>query len=169
MLSINYTEKILGLQDVIVKKVEDDGENLRIFVELKRKVVNCPCCGTATRTIHDYRTQKIKDTSAFGKKVTIILQKRRYRCSCGKRFAEPNAFLPRYHRMTHRLIDSIIDKLREERSFTSVAREANLSVSTVIRVFDNINYSKPQVLPKAIGIDEFKGNTGREKDRKSVV
>lgn len=47
-------------------------------------------------------------------------------------------------------------------SFSSVAREVNLSVSTVIRIFDLVGYA-PVSLPQVLSIDEFKGNTGREK------
>ena len=61
--------------------------------------------------------------------------------------------------MTSRLAAYIISNLSDVRSFTSVAREVNLSVSTVIRVFDCVNYGKPKRLPKVVSIDEFKGNT----------
>ena len=119
--------------------------------------------GNKTNAIHDYRTQKIKDIPAFGKDVEIILRKRRYLCKhCEKRFPEENTFLPRYYRMTNRFVVFVLNKLTEERSFTSVAREVNLSVSTVIRIFDLINYPKPD-LPVALSIDEFKGNTNGEK------
>ena len=114
--------------------------------------------------VHDYRWQTVKDIPAFGKHTVLILRKRRYRCPfCGKRFFENNSFLPRYYRMTSRLAAYIISKLSDVRSFTSVAHEGNLSVSTVIRVFDCINYGKPQRLPEVVSIDEFKGNTNREK------
>lgn len=63
--------------------------------------------------------------------------------------------------MTNRLSFYIIDKLRNEVSYSSVAREVNLSVSTVIRVFDLVSYA-PKELPSAISIDEFKGNTNSE-------
>ena len=112
--------------------------------------------------VHDYREQPIKDIPAFGKHIFIHLNKRRYRCSCGKRFPENVDFLPRYHRMTNRLSLYIIDKLRNEVSFSSVAREVNLSVSTVIRVSDLVSYA-PKKLLSAISIDEFKGNTNSEK------
>ena len=163
MLYLHNTEKILGLQEVIVTKIEDNDDNLVIYAELERKENNCICCGTATDTVHDYRKQIIKDIPAFGKLVTIVLRKRRYRCPhCGKRFFENNIFLPKYHRMTNRLAVFVIDRLRNERSFTSIAKEVNLSVSTVIRIFDNVSYSKPN-LSKALSIDEFKGNTWGEK------
>ena len=163
MLYKHFTEKLLGLQDLIITNVEEDEKNILIYAEMERKTHNCICCGTATDTVHDYRTQVIKDISAFGKTVSIVLKKRRYRCKhCGKRFFECNSFLPKYHRMTNRLCAFVIDKLRDERSFTSVAKEVNLSVSTVIRIFDHVSYPKAK-LSKALSIDEFKGNTWGEK------
>ena len=163
MLYTDFTEKLLGLQDLKVTKIEKNEKAVCIYAELPRKTHNCICCGTATDTIHDYRKQVIKDIPAFGKNVTIVLRKRRYRCPhCGKRFFEENHFLPKYHRMTNRLASFVVNKLSDERSFTSVAREVNMSVSTVIRIFDFVSYPKPK-LPKALSIDEFKGNTNGEK------
>ena len=164
MLTLNYTPEILGLQDVEVEKVENSDNKQRIYIKLGRKVVNCPCCKAETSKIHDYRTQIVKDCEAFGKKIELVLRKRRYVCTyCNKRFAELNAFLPKYHRMTSRLIATVVEKLSDERSFTSVARETGLSVSTVIRIFDHIQYPTLKVCPSVLSIDEFKGNTGGEK------
>ena len=163
MLYTDFTEKLLGLQDLTITNVEENEKEIHIYAELKRKSHHCICCGTATDTVHDYRKQVIKDIPAFGKTVTIVLRKRRYRCPhCGKRFFEKNSFLPKYHRMTNRLASFVINKLSDERSFTSVAREVNLSVSTVIRIFDFVSYPMPP-LPNAISMDEFKGNTNGEK------
>ena len=133
MLVSNYTQEILNLQDVMVEKVENLNKKQKIYIRLVQKEVNCPCCKAKTSKIHDYRTQIVKDVEAFGKKVELVLRKRRYICTaCGKRFAEPNSFLPKYHRMTSRLIETVIEKLSDERSFTSVARETGLSVSAHI-------------------------------------
>lgn len=163
MLYNNFTEKLLGLQDVEVKNIDyNDKNTVNITIRLKRKLHKCPCCGCLTDKIHDYRKQRIKDIPSFGNNTIIILEKRRYVCACGKRFIEKNDFLPRYHRMTKRLILYVIDKLRCPVSFTYVAKEVGLSVSTVIRIFDYVSYGKPE-LPKVISIDEFKGNTGGEK------
>ena len=162
MLYNHFTEKLIGLQHIEVKKIEKTENSIHIFCKLKQVPHKCPCCGKITDKIHDYREQVIKDIPAFGKHLFIHLKKRRYCCSCGKRFAEKNDFLPRYHRMTNRLSAYILDKLRSEVSFSGVAREVNLSVSTVIRVFDMVSYL-PKKLPTALSIDEFKGNTGGEK------
>ena len=163
MLYTHFTEELLGLQGVKITNIESSEKSIVIYAELERKPHNCTSCGTATGTVHDYRTQCIKDTPAFGKLVTIVLRKRRYRCThCGKRFFENNSFLPKYHRITNRLVAFVIDKLRDERSFTSVARETNLSVTTVIRIFDVISYPRAK-LHQVLSIDEFKGNTWGEK------
>jgi transposase len=155
---------LTGLQDLKIKKVDSLGNFLLINAEIERKPHKCPCCGEITDKIHDYRMQTIKDIPAFGNFILISLRKRRYVCkNCGKRFYENVSFLPKYHRMTNRLSAWVIHLLEDVRSFSSVAREVNLSVSTIIRIFDLVGYSKPKSLPEVIAIDEFKGNTGKEK------
>ena len=162
MLNNYFSEIILGLQDAIIKKVEENEKGVTITIRIKRKSHKCPICGSQTDRIHDYRKQELKDLPLFGKPYKIILEKRRYACSCGKHFTEKVPFLPRYHRMTKRLICHVIDSLSDVRSFKSVANEHNISVSTVIRIFDHITFKTPD-MPRVIAIDEFKGNTGGEK------
>ena len=100
MLYKHFTEKLLELQGAMIKNIKGSEKGIEIFTEMKMKEHQCISCGTATNTIHDYRIQRIKDIQAFGKNVTIVLRKRRYRCPCcGKRFLENNSFLPRYCRL----------------------------------------------------------------------
>lgn len=162
MLYNDFTEKLLGLQDFQIEKIEEIENTIHIYGKMKRKEHTCPHCSTKTDKVHDYREQVIKDIPAFGKTIYLHLKKRRYRCSCGKRFQEKNTFLPRYHRLTNRLVAYVINLLRTEVSFSRVAREVNLSVTTVIRIFDLVSYSN-NTLPTALSIDEFKGNTNGEK------
>ena len=162
MLYTNFTEKLVGLQDLIITNIEDNEKEIHIYGKMKRKPHKCPCCGEFTDKIHDYRDQLIKDIPVFGKKLIIHLRKRRYCCQCGKRFFEKNTFLPRYHRMTNRLSAHIINELANEVSFTSVAQKVNLSTTTIMRVFDLVSYA-PKQLPTTLSIDEFKGNTNKEK------
>ena len=164
MLCFHYTEKLIDLQGLIVNNIVQDHFSTTIFAQMPRKPHKCPCCNTSTDKIHDYRKQRIKDIPAFGKFTTIVLRKRRYVCPhCGKRFYEDITFLPRYHRITNRLAAYVIDQLKSEYSFTSVAKSVNLSVSSVIRIFDIVSFPKPNKLPRVFAIDEFKGNTGNIK------
>lgn len=64
--------------------------------------------------------------------------------------------------MTNRLAAYIIERLRNTDSFTKVSKETGRSVSTVIRIFDLVSFSKPE-LPDVVSIDEFKGNANKNK------
>ena len=86
MLYKYFTEKLLGLQDVDIEKLEGIDNSIHNNCRLKRKPHKCPCCGNLTDKVQDYREQPIKDIPAFGKHIFIHLNKHRYRCSCGKRF-----------------------------------------------------------------------------------
>ena len=164
MLYSHFTEELLNLQEVIVKKIEILENITHIHIEMPVKEHICPVCGEKTKYIHDYRCRTIKDLPAFDKAVTLFYRQRRYCChNCGKRFAEHNSFVPKYYHITRRLINKILDKAEEVCSFTSISKDLNISVSTVIRIFDSITYLSPYKLPEAVAIDEFKGNTGKEK------
>lgn len=162
MLNKDYTAKILNLEDVKITNVKNEIESIHIYLELPRKEHLCPACGATTNLVHDYREQVVKDVP-LGRATYLHLRKRRYRCpECGKRFAEDNVFLPRYYRMTKRLIASIIDAFHKVTSATEIAAQYNVSVSTALRCFDLVSY-RPKELPSVLSIDEFKGNAGHQK------
>ena len=75
MLYKYFTEKLLGLQDVDIEKLEEIDNSIHINCRLKRKPHKCPCCGKLTDKVHDYREQPIKDIPAFGKHIFIHLNK----------------------------------------------------------------------------------------------
>ncbi len=156
-------KELVGLQDVIVNKIEQNKKEIYIYIQLEQKEHFCPCCNSTTAKIHDYRIQKISDIPMLGKKVYLILRKRRYICPhCGKRFYEKNAFLPKYHRITNRMTIWIINQLKSSYSFKTVSEMCGLSIYTIMRRFDLLSF-KNKRLPKILSIDEFKGNTGSEK------
>ena len=84
----NCISKLLNLKEVKVKNIIHADSYVKIFIETKPRMQTCPCCGKQTKQIHDYRLQVIKDLPLQMKHCYLILKKRRYRCSCGKRFAE---------------------------------------------------------------------------------
>ena len=164
MLYSDFTAKLLEMEDVIVTSFKHHSDFVEIYLDLKPQKCACPECKSTENTVHDYRTQRIKDIPILGKHTVLVLRKRRYRCKqCGKRFAQPVPFLPRYYRMTNRLSAFVINKLADTVTFTSVAKEAGISVSTAVRIFSVVNYRIPKELTKVLAIDEFKGNTRGEK------
>jgi transposase len=167
MLNQDYTSKLLNLEDVIITNVENIEDQLHIYIELPRDKHVCPVCGAVTDRIHDYRMQVIKDIP-LARDTFLHLRKRRYRCSCGKRFFEKNNFLPRYYRVTTRLVAEIIFAFKKVISAKEIGCRYNVSAVTAMRYFDMFN-QKITKLPEVISLDEFKGNSGRQKYNSIVV
>lgn len=161
MLNQDYTTEMLNLEDVIITKVQNISDQLHIYLELPRREHVCPCCGSLTDRIHDYREQIVKDIP-LGRTTLLHLRKRRYRCACGKRFFEKNTFLPRYYRVTSRLVAEIIFAFQKITSAVEIGSRYNISSATATRYFHCVNY-RPKELPEVLSIDEFKGNSGGEK------
>ena len=167
MLNQDYTAKLLDLEDVIVTNIETISGELRVYLELPRRKHYCPVCGAPTDRVHDYRIQKVKDIP-LGRKTLLYLRKRRYRCACGKRFFEQNSFLPRYYRVTSRLVAAIISAFRKMVPASEIGAQYNVSGTTAARYFKYVSF-RPAKLPEVLSIDEFKGNSGGEKYNSIIV
>ena len=162
MLYENCTTLLLGLKDIAVTNFDEEENYLIVDIISLKETKHCPHCGCKTHA-HGYRWQPVKDLAFRGKTVILRLKKKRYICvGCGKTFFEKPEFLPRYHRMTRRLYQSIIREMRKNYSMKSVAQQHDVSPNTVSRIFDIVNYSLNK-MPSVLSIDEFKGNAGREK------
>ena len=61
MLEQDYIAKVLDLEDVIIRNVENVQNELHIYLELPVREHTCPCCGQRTTCVHDYRNQITKD------------------------------------------------------------------------------------------------------------
>ena len=57
----HYTNKLLNIKDVMIKKIQHTDTFVKIYLETKPQEQICPCCGATTKRIHDYRYQTIKD------------------------------------------------------------------------------------------------------------
>ena len=161
MLMTDYTSKLLNLEDVIITDVKNIDNQLHIHIELPRTSHICPACGAITDRIHDYRIQVIKDVP-LARDTFLHLRKRRYRCSCGKRFFEKNTFLPRYYRVTSRLVSEIMFSFKKLIPATEIGSRFNVSAITAMRYFCLFN-RKLTKLPEVISLDEFKGNSGGQR------
>lgn len=165
MLQDNYTQDLPLFKGVTVKYFRENEENgnLEAFIEMPVKEHRCPHCGHTTTYIKDYRLQTVKDLTVAGKPLIVTIRKRRYICKeCNSTFSENNPYIKRYCHFPQRFYFESIKETLTLQSFTSIARKVGVSVSSIIRWFDNINYPKAE-LPSCIAIDEFKGNADGEK------
>lgn len=165
MLQDNYTQDLPIFKGVTVKYFRESEENgnLEAFIEMPVKEHRCPHCGHTTTYIKDYRLQTVKDLTVAGKPLIVTVRKRRYICKeCNSTFTENNPYIKRYCHFPQRFYFESIKETLTLQSFTSIARKVGVSVSSIIRWFDNINYPKAE-LPSCIAIDEFKGNADGKK------
>ena len=163
MLLQNYTAKILGMEDVIVKEVVENDTELHIHMEMPRREHECPRCHKMTNRVHDYTPQVKRDSPIRSKHTYLHIRKRRYVCPCcAKRFYEDVPFVPKYHQVTRSLVQGVLKAMGEMRSMKAIGRDFNVSGTSVARYFDVLSFDRPN-LSQAIAIDEFRGNSGGEK------
>lgn len=163
MLSKNYTAKILGMEDVIVKDVVENDTEIHIHIDMPKREHECPRCHKMTNRVHDYNIQVKRDSPIRSRNTYLHIRKRRYVCpSCAKRFYEDIPFVPKYYQVTRNVIHGAVTSMSEMRSMKEIGKAFNISGTSVARYFDVISFGKPN-LPQAIAIDEFRGNSGGEK------
>jgi transposase len=130
---------LVGLPDVNVLAVEDDGptEPLRVHVETMTVIVGCSSCGTRAR-VKDRRPVALVDLAAFGRPAVLVWHKRRWWCpdrDCEVRsFTEhaPAIASPRA-KVTDRAGRWVTGQVgRDGRSVAEVARELGCDWHTVM-------------------------------------
>ena len=164
MLNENIISNFLGIRNVLIDKISEKSEFIKIHLYTNKSRQICPCCKNASNRVHDYREQTVKHSPYRGKQVLLVLKKRRYVClNCNKRFYEKYSFLPKYYRSTNILYANIIDKLHTKLSMKDIAKEQHVSPNIVSRALKLVSFTNKPELPVILGIDEFKGNTGGEK------
>lgn len=155
-----------GLEDVMILKAEEVDGAYHIHIKLPRKKQRCPVCGERTNRVHDYRVQKVQHLKVFERTSYLFYHKRRYVCSCGKRFAEKNRIVERYQRHSIEWNQALGLRVIHGKNFKDTAAQFRTSQTTVIRRFDrisSIHLKEFEELPKVIAIDEYKGDTNEGK------
>lgn len=143
-------------------RLEDD--HLVIVARAGIAVGRCPSCGRASRRLHSRYARALSDLPVSGRRVTIRVVVRRFRCvepTCPTRiFAERfgDGLAARYARRTSRL-ECIVHHLGLAlggRPAASVARRLMLPVSndTMLRVVRR-RAQRPTEKPAVIGIDDW--------------
>lgn len=159
---MNFNMNIPGLKGVVIEKIEEMGERTALHVSLPKQPHTCPSCGQMTTKVHDYRLQKIKHLKWFERLTVLFYRRRRYACACGKHFSEKSPFVDKYQRYTKEWNQVMRVRAVRAKTFKEAGEVLGTSSSTVIRRFKEV--AKAQVtngvrLPKAIAIDEYKGDT----------
>ena len=107
-------DEIVKLLDENIKYMYHEIREGRIYIYVESGIdeVNCPYCGQSSIWVHSRYRKKLQDLPIQGKKVTIVIDARKYLCKnpeCShKTFAENFRFAKRKATMTNRLREEII-------------------------------------------------------------
>lgn len=167
----NLIIELLGIKDRNVKvwEVLQGSGALCVALYTEKRKQTCPFCRSRTKRVHGYRNQNIQGPMLAQQKVEISLRKRRYWCICCERtFYERLHMVDRYQRCTTALQTEAL-MYSASGSFKAAALWTGITATRLIRMFDRRNMNTNKVLPRAIAIDEFKGDAGGERFQTVIV
>ena len=162
----NNILKLLNLQGIILKKEKYSKNLIELWVECLLKEHICPSCNSSTSRVHDYYTRSFNHIMVGKRTTKIYYKQRRYVClHCGKRFAEKNSFIQKFYRHSNDVVNSVFDDLTSIKNLSQIGHDNNMSSQNVSRLMNKFMpiFHNTTSLPEAIGIDEFRGNSGGNK------
>ena len=162
----NNILKLLDLQGIILKKEKYSKNLIELWVECLLKEHICPSCNSSTSRVHDYYTRSFNHIMVGKRTTKIYYKQRRYVClHCGKRFAENNSFIQKFYRHSNDVVNSVFDDLTTIKNLSQIGHDNNMSSQNVSRLMNKFMpiFHNTTSLPEAIGIDEFRGNSGGNK------
>ena len=136
----NLIIKFLNLESQDIQDIDVFSQDNQVFalVTLTKKFYTCPKCNTPTKRVHDYRQRTISHSILDGIDTTIVYNQRRYFCSsCNKSFIEDSPFVHSGKRISKYTVLRIMKEFKNPRmTFSMVADSCHVSITTVMRVFD---------------------------------
>ncbi len=147
---------------VLGQKGFPDG-GIQVRVVLRAEVRSCPECGHGTGKVHDRREQAKADVSLGGRRVVLILVKRRFRCPfCKEVFTEPDEVCGWRRKLTRRFREELYQEAKYS-TVKHVAQSNGVSQDTVRRALvEGAKGEEAQPEPvKHLAMDEFSVRKGQ--------
>jgi len=69
-----FINNLLNLKNVIINKISQEYNPIKIFISTKPKEHICPACKSITSRVHDYSEQVIKDLPIHNKMFILFLK-----------------------------------------------------------------------------------------------
>lgn len=117
----------------------------------------CPYCGSVDYIKYGHKDKKIKIDVLKHYKTEFTLTVNRFLCkNCLKTFIDSTSLTSKNSSISIQTKFSVLEDLRRDISFTEISKRNNVSIQTVINLFEaNVNLPRNK-LPEVICIDEFK-------------
>lgn len=156
----HYNPYFDDLKDERVEIVEEKliGDTKHIYAVLHRKDINtCPNC-SSIQTISYGKRKRLINCDLFAHyKTSLVLEYRRFQCKdCNHVFNDSTDIVLKNERIAKSTKIQILLDLKEDHTFKYIAQKNNVSLQTVIDIFENFVNPPRKTLPEVICIDEFK-------------
>jgi transposase len=157
----------LGLAGVTIVRQSVNAQTGGVTVVVRRTATGaiCPWCGRWTAKRHDARQRAKLDTPLGERMVTLVVERRRFRClPCGRVFTEPDEVCGARKRLTRRLRERV-GQAAGQAPVAHVANRYGVSEATVrqaLRLVAEPRVRQRQATPVShLGIDEVSLRRGR--------
>ena len=170
--NIELIKTFLNLDDKDIQDIQitnDDGVVVNVI--LKSKATCCDVCGSTNILSNGYYSRVVKTTNDLFDNTTIRLKVKRFKCmDCRHSFSDSKVLAPRNSTVSYQTIIKIMELLKSHTmTFKSAAELCNLSVTTVIRIFDKHCHINRSSLPTALCIDEVYTKNSDFKSKYSCI
>ena len=151
----NDTIKLLNLEqfNLKVEKIDVVKRNniLYCYITLENQKKKCTLCNSSP-VIKEYVNKKIKHSISNTNPCFIIYRARRFYCkTCKLTYYEKNPFALKNDKLSNYTIYAVLNDLKDHTvTFKNIAEKYNLSVTSVINIFDTYINSKRRTLPEVI-------------------
>lgn len=140
----DFIKEIFDLHGLVIYSGKVDGKRIIIKAGKLSNGDRCPHCNTYTRKIHERgKYREFKHTSLGNRSVTILLKRRRFKCSsnsiCGRSFIEsiPKLGIKPWKRRTKSFNEFVLLALRDQ-SFKALDSKFNISYSVARKAMEDL-------------------------------
>ncbi len=147
----------LRLPGLVVLGAKEWENHMEVVAQYGNEEADCPRCGRSTWQVHQWHAQRKRDAKLWGKSVSVLVWKRRFRCRrCGQVFMEGDPACGRRRRTTQRLRQTVAQRA-EEATVRAVAREEGVSEGLVQRSWAEAHgrTAAPSTPHVFLGLDGF--------------
>ena len=137
-----------------------DGSSTIVNIELEKSLHVCPTCGSISVISHGFKNKTIKHSVVNFGPLIIKYRARRYLCKdCKTTSLEKDPFSLDTNSISKYTEMKVLELLQSHTAtFTSVARDLNISIPSAVNIFDNRVTITPEQYSEAICIDEIYTN-----------
>src|SRR5574344_1034880 len=152
---------LLGIPGDKVKSLQtlSDKESgiTTILLELVDSRDSCPYCHETEKIgIKDYYHVTINDSVVQHWNIVVDIRMRRYVCkNCGRTYKQSFSFYKPRARISITLHQTIVESLKDTKTFVQIAKECSVSPTEVLNIFDTLPRQPRLNFTDVLCIDEF--------------